>query len=110
MYSDTGGDWSREWRVFSSPVSRVVDMCHDHPIFAQSTTSASGLSPGFPPSLGPFNAQGFDCTYQGTVDKEGLLVCTGVQHMTCERVPGEFSEGCTIFNNPVLIGVMICRW
>ncbi|KAK4156927.1 hypothetical protein C8A00DRAFT_40616 [Chaetomidium leptoderma] len=109
MTSDIGGDWSREWDVFSAPLSGVIRLCDDHPIFSQSTT-ATGMSPGFPPTLGPFTAQGFTCTYRGTRDKLGLLECDGVQNMWCEKVQGNAVEACSLFDNPIMVPVVVCRW
>ncbi|OIW26603.1 hypothetical protein CONLIGDRAFT_683566 [Coniochaeta ligniaria NRRL 30616] len=83
--NDVGGDWTREWDVFSAPIDRAMDLCDTSPVFFKSTGS-TGSNPGFPPSLGPFNAQGFTCMYRGTEDKLGLLGCDGVENMWCEHL------------------------
>ena len=110
--TDVGGDWAREWQVFSAPLGSTMDVCHAHSDFSQSTMSGTGLSPGWPPKLGPFTSQGFNCTYRGTEDKEGLLECAGVDNITCM----EFGEGgiitqdCILNHNPTKIPVILCRW
>jgi hypothetical protein len=105
-----GGDWSREWDVFSAPLHDTINTCDAHPVFFKATTSATGFDPGFPPTLGPFTAQGFTCTYKGTEDKLGLLECDGVQNMWCYRVPGDAVEACQPFDNPTMTPVVLCRW
>ncbi|KAK4040087.1 pectate lyase superfamily protein-domain-containing protein [Parachaetomium inaequale] len=108
VQSDRTADWSREWRVYSAPLNNAIDACQDHPIFDQVTYRATGANPGFPPTLGPFNAQGYICTYKGTEDKMGLLECDGVQNMWCEHRPD--LAGCSRLNNPIMALVVICRW
>lgn len=33
-YSDLGGVWTREWNVFASPLTDVILICYDRPIFS----------------------------------------------------------------------------
>jgi hypothetical protein len=111
MYNDMGGDWMRMWTVFSSPLQKTVHMCDDGPVFVQrSTGSATGSFPGFPPSLGPFTAEGFTCTYKGTEDKLGLLECDGVQNMWCGPLPASDVLFCLPFYNPTMTPVVVCQW
>ena len=107
MSTEIGGDWYREWDVFSAPIDKTIDPCWDGPIFFQSTTSATGDDPGFPPSLGPFEAEGFTCTYKGTTDKLGVLECDGVRNMWCSKMPHTHVACDT---NPIMFTAVLCRW
>lgn len=104
------GTWSREWQVFSAPLSGTIDMCDHSAIFYQPTSGATGSDPGFPPTLGPFLAQGFTCTYKGTEDKLGLLMCEGVQDMWCIPAVAGQTLGCGWQDNPTKTPVVVCRW
>ena len=108
MQTDMTADWSRGWQVFSAPLKGTIDACQDHSIFNQVTYRATGLDPGFPPTLGPFKVEGLTSTYKGTEDKLGLLECDGVQNMWC----GHRHEvvGCSPFGNPTMTLVVIYRW
>ena len=114
MSSDVGGDWTRQWRAYSAPLNRVIDMCGDKPVFTQLTTTGTGVDPGFPPELGPFEAQGYDCTYKGTLDKKGSLFCEGGNggdiNMSCESVQGGVVDECDTHSNSWMVPVVICRW
>ncbi len=108
--TDVGGDWARSWRVFSAPLDGTINTCEAHSDFSQSTTSGTGRSPGWPPKLGPFTAQGFNCTYMGTEDKQGLLECVGVDNVQCARFHENPVQGCFLNDNPSETAVVICRW
>ncbi|KAK4247523.1 glucan 1,3-beta-glucosidase [Corynascus novoguineensis] len=107
MSTEIGGDWYREWDVFSAPIGVTIDPCWDGPIFFRSTTSATGDNPGFPPTLGPFEAEGFTCTYKGTTDKLGVLECDEVRNMWCHKVP---HTHVTCDGNPIMFAAVLCRW
>ena len=108
--TDVGGDWARSWQVFSAPLDGTINSCQARPDFSQSTTSGTGLSPGFPPKLGPFTAQGFSCTYRGTEDKLGLLECVGVDNVQCSEFHENLAQGCFPSDNPIEVPVVRCRW
>lgn len=103
------GQWVRSWSVLASTLDRPVELCDSSAVFTKSTTVANGASPGFPPTMGPFEAAGFTCTYKGTEDKLGLLVCDGVKNMWCSHMDKQV-EGCGIVYNPTMTTVVLCQW
>lgn len=107
---EQGGAWDREWDVFSSPLDGGIRLCTARSVFSQKTTTATGMTPGFPPTLGPFEAQGFTCTYKAPEDdKLGILECAGVRNMWCEEAEKGFEEPCAL-SNPVIVARVVCRW
>lgn len=66
--------------------------------------------PGFPFTLGPFKAEGFTCTYEGTEDALGKLSCDGVENTWCDALEDQPTDFCGPLNNPTETGVVICRW
>jgi hypothetical protein len=109
-YSDFGGVWTRAWNVFARPLDEGISMCYDRPILSQNTMAGIAFTNGFPPSLGPFTALGgFKCTYKGTEDELGVLLCDGVENMWCEKAP-DLKDGCGSLFNPVYIASVVCRW
>jgi hypothetical protein len=101
--------WTRMWVVFSAPMDGQIDMCWDTAIDSEITTSATGVTPGFPFSLGPFTAEGTSCAYEGTEDALGRLDCDGVPATACEAFD-TFGDACPPFRNPVMYPVVLCQF
>ncbi|KAI0400578.1 hypothetical protein F4802DRAFT_601860 [Xylaria palmicola] len=112
LYTSTeiGGDFARWWDVFAAPPDGQIDLCFDHAVKSEVTTTGSGASPGFPFTIGPFEAQGYTCTYEGEVDKLGGLKCDGVQRTECQSIEPAIVDECPPFFNPVLYGVVLCQF
>ncbi|KAI1771426.1 pectin lyase-like protein [Hypoxylon cercidicola] len=103
--------WSRSWQVFAAPIDGLVSVCDDHAVESKVTFGATGNDPGFPFSLGPFEAEGFTCTYEGDEDSLGTLRCDGVENTWCEVVEGTPTTGCgPLGGNPDETAVVVCRW
>ncbi|KAB5582898.1 hypothetical protein GE09DRAFT_284745 [Coniochaeta sp. 2T2.1] len=101
-----GGDSATYvWEVFSRPLNESMNFCTDEPVFSLRSGHQDN---SFPPSLGPFNAHGFSCSYKGTPDKMGLLECDGVQNMWCQDVrhPELLCKLLRVYAYPAVL----CRW
>lgn len=100
--------WSRDWKVFAALLDDSVYLCGDSPVASKGTQSATASDPGFPFSIGPFEAEGFTCRYEGTEDELGTLKCDGVKKTWCQ-VMDDF-DPCRPLNNPIMSAVVHCRW
>ena len=62
--------------------------------------------------LGPFKAQGYSCTYMGTLDKKGMVFCDSSANldMVCESLQGGVVVECDPRSNSWMVPVVTCRW
>ena len=117
--NDMGSDFVRQWDVFAAPLNKAVHQCTAQAIFTKSSVSGTSSDPGFPPSMGPFKAEGFTCNYKGNIHSLGSLQCDGVYYTMCQEfgkdAPGQDTSGvtrelCIPFLNPTITPVVVCRW
>ncbi|XXG95201.1 hypothetical protein Hte_001461 [Hypoxylon texense] len=108
--TEIGGSWDRWWNVFAAPLDGFLSTCDDSPVESEITYAATMTDTGFPFTLGPFEAEGFTCTYEGTEDALGKLSCDGVKNTWCEAFEDQPTDFCGPLNNPTETGVVICRW
>jgi hypothetical protein len=75
--SQSDGSSTGYWDMYSppSPFGDIIDT-HKVCVLLSQEATVIAVMPGFKflPTLGPFNAPGFICTYKGTEDSLGLLV------------------------------------
>ncbi|EER43715.1 exo-beta-1,3-glucanase [Histoplasma capsulatum H143] len=95
------------WEVWLTADPKKIDYCKDEPLVKVKTDDVSGA---FPPSLGPFTAEGITCKY--TTDKKsvGKLECnSNVAKSSCVLLDPIGKWECTL-ENPIKWLTVRCEW
>ncbi|EEH35016.2 glucan 1,3-beta-glucosidase [Paracoccidioides lutzii Pb01] len=95
------------WELWSDTPPKKVDLCKDDPLVKEKTDDIAGA---FPPSLGPFTANGVTCKYIGDKKNAGKLECdTNVSKASCKAVDPIEKHECTL-ENPIKYLTVSCEW
>ncbi|OAT07954.1 hypothetical protein BDBG_16924 [Blastomyces gilchristii SLH14081] len=95
------------WEVWSKLHPNKVDLCGDEPLVKEKTDDVKGA---FPPSLGPFTANGVTCEYIGDKKQAGKLECdTNVAKTSCRALDPIETYECTL-ENPIKHLTVQCEW
>ncbi|KDN67309.1 putative 1,3-beta glucanase [Colletotrichum sublineola] len=100
--------WYREWLVYAAEPDGFVTLCRDRPVFWKSAPGATGADPGFPSVLGPFDAKGFQCNYNGNGDSLVGLDCSDIQRTVCTDNVEDDVVFCGGPGNPSMRAVALC--
>ncbi|KAL4861685.1 SGNH hydrolase-type esterase domain-containing protein [Aspergillus spectabilis] len=106
----TGAGWSRQWYVYELKRGETVDVCDTSSVYSERAQTTAN-SPDYPVSFEhEFTVHGIDgCTYKGSADEVGRLICPDMHQIACERSE-EYDETFSCGNGASMTAVLECWW
>ncbi|KAK2052214.1 hypothetical protein LY76DRAFT_650730 [Colletotrichum caudatum] len=101
-------DWDRSWLVFSKEPDRQFNLCGDHAVHNDETSTPWAMA-GYLSSISLDTVEGLPCSEEdGLEGSVGRISCPGISDIRCESL--DEIAPCGVRNSPTIKAGMYCSW